>query len=260
MSDDDDVSVIALSDDEGATTAKPSQSKPAPQRAVSFVPEASIRGSTAKAKSGSTPSASQRAGNSSGKQGKGHGGRAKAVEPVYEDDEEQDDSGRGGAAGHYDEDDEEEEAGGGGGGSYRQGGGGGGTVLDEQGLDYISNRFASRKDEYDAGPSTWLEVDEAEIREVGGPSALLKPCMGCMPAILHGPRRAYAWVIGHAGPVHGCMGHCLGHARRMHGLSGQGDTLVLGGSCTHMPVPCEHPCMCKCHASTHACACAMRGP
>ena len=202
MSDDDDVSVIALSDDEGATTAKPSQSKPAPQRAVSFVPEASIRGSTAKAKSSSTPSANQRAGDSSssGKQGKGHGGRAKAVEPVYEDDEEQDDSGRGGAAGHYDEDDEEEEAGGGGGGSYRQGGGGGGRSWTSRVWTTSPTALPAAKMSMTPAPapgSRWTRRRSERWEDRAHCST------HAWGACLH---RAYAWVICHAGPVHGCMG------------------------------------------------------
>lgn len=239
MSDDDDVSVIALSDDEGASTAKPSQSKPAPQRVASFVPDAPIRGSTAKAKASSPASASQRGGSSSSSSGKqqgkkGSGSRAKVVEPVYEDDEEQDDSGRGGAAaGQYDEDDEEEEAG------YRQGGGG--AVLDEQGLEYISNRFNSRKDEYDSGPSTWLEVDEAELREVGGHSSA-QPMHGCMSISILSPclGSMAAWV--HGQPMHVCMGH----ARPVRGS---------GGRPARLRYLCmaAHALTCKCHVrSMHA--------
>lgn len=149
MSDDDDVSIIALSDDEGS---KPSQTPKAPSppatgtQRVSFAP---VNEAGSSSKRVSKESGGHRSGSKHLHGGKG----SRTVEPVvYEEDEDEQSE----HAEHY-EDDEEEE------GEYYQAGGD--TVLDEEGLDYISDRFASRQ-EHGSGPSTWLEVNEAEIKEV----------------------------------------------------------------------------------------------
>lgn len=157
MSDDDDISVIALSDDEGSRPEKK-----APAAAVA------AQGRTTDPKAGAVHGGSKTrssSGDGRGSSRSGQGGAHKAhvaVERVYEDDEDQQEDQEGGGAygdedgyDEYEDDDEE------GRGGYR-----GDKVLDEEGLQYISNRFASRQTG-GSGPSTWLEVDEDEIREVG---------------------------------------------------------------------------------------------
>lgn len=153
MSDDDDVSIIALSDDDSPRPRPTSQTvtKNAPvssgsTQRVSFAPDATGESS----RRGRGGSGGQRSGIKQS-HGKGRG----TVEPVvYEDDEEEQDL----EQKYYGDDDDDE-------GGYYQGAGD--TVLDEEGLGYISDRFASHQG-HGSGPSTWLEVNEAEIREVSG--------------------------------------------------------------------------------------------
>jgi len=146
--DDDDVSIIALSDDEGSKPSQTTKASAAPAatsyQRVSFAPDTAVGGSK---KGGHR---------SGGKHEHGRKGSSRAVEPVvYEEDENEDEDEQSDVPGPYDEEDEEE------GGSYRD------TVLDEEGLDYISDRFARRsRQEHGSGPCTWLEVNEAEIKEV----------------------------------------------------------------------------------------------
>ncbi|GAX79929.1 hypothetical protein CEUSTIGMA_g7369.t1 [Chlamydomonas eustigma] len=139
---DDDISIISLSDDElgNVVGATGKGSAPIPLgHAPSFSMGKALK--SAPAPINSTGSYSKTAPSKKAVE--------RRVEPVYEDDEQQ----------YSDDQDYEDE------GEdkydelYRE------RVLDEDGLEYISNRFADRQRD-GTGPSTWLEVDEEEIREV----------------------------------------------------------------------------------------------
>ena len=150
MSDDDDISVIALSDDEGSRALQQVKRASSP-------PQAKVQPHAEPTRMGAKGSSDGRGADSAGPSSSSGRGRSHVkVERVYEDDEEgeEDEEGVG-----YDDDDEEED--------YDDEGHyqGGDKVLDEEGLEYISNRFASRQTG-GSGPTTWLEVNEDEIREV----------------------------------------------------------------------------------------------
>jgi hypothetical protein len=136
---DDDISIISLSDDElgSGNVAAGKGNAPAP---LSHAP----LGKPLKGVPSTIPSSTAFSKISHSKKSEG-----RRVEPVYEDDEQQysDDL-------EYEEEEEDKYD-----QLYREG------VLDEDGLEYISNRFANRQRD-GTGPSTWLEVDEEEIRKV----------------------------------------------------------------------------------------------